>query len=54
MHAYFTDEKFMTGRNKHAQVIHIGKGSGLKLSDSKASALDLYRTELDGSGDSFL
>lgn len=39
---------------KHAHVIQTGKGSGLKLSDSKANALDLYRTKVDGSGDTFL
>lgn len=53
-YAYFIEEELKMRRNEHAQVRQTGKGSSLKLSDYKASALDLYRTELEGSGDTFL
>lgn len=42
-------------RNKEMHPGHqTGQGSGLILSDSKASALDLYRIILDSSGDTVL
>lgn len=53
-YAYFIEEELKMRRNKHAQVRQTGKGSSPKLSDYKACALDLCRTELEGSGDTFL